>query len=263
MSTKRLAVNTTQKNKYAVPALDKALDVLEYLVDQESPKSQTEIAAALARSPNEIYRVLVNLEGRGYLVRDKVSGYYQSSLKIYNLSRRISPIDKLRQVALPHMEDLAVKIGQSCHLTMLYQSQTMVIVQARSQVPMSVNITEGALFPTLTTTSGRVLLAHSNAEVRKMILQRSEDFEKLSATSQSQLYSSLDKIKEHTYLIADNPFIEGVSDHAVLVGSAESKIIACLVINKFRMKNSAQKNENDILEQLIQTANKITRQLGC
>lgn len=251
------------KNKYAVPALDKALDVLEYIVDQESPKSQTEIALALARSPNEIYRILINLEGRGYLIRDTVSGHYRSSLKMYNLSRRVSPIDKLRQVALPHMEDLAVKIGQSCHLTMLYQSQTMVIVQARSQVAMSVNITEGALFPTLTTTSGRVLLAYSNPEVREMILQRSEGSEKLSASSKSKLHTDLQKINEEGHLIADNPFIEGVSDHAVLVGSPESKLIACLVINRLRMKNTLEKNENDILEQLMQTANKITQQLGC
>ena len=251
------------KNKYAVPALDKALDVLEYLVEQESPKSQTEIASALGRSANEIYRVLINLEARAYLVRDAVSGHYRSSLKMYNLSRRISPIDKLRQSALPHMEDLAVKIGQSCHLTMLYQSQTMVIVQARSQVPMSVNITEGALFPTLLTTSGKVLLANSNSEVRDMILQRSEGFDALSAKKKSELYSDMQSIGEQGYLIADNPFIEGVTDHVVLVGSAESKLIACLVISKLRMKNTVEKHESNIIQELLQTANKITQQLGC
>lgn len=251
------------KNKYAVPALDKALDVLEYLVEQELPKSQTEIALALGRSANEIYRVLINLETRGYLVRDPVSGHYRASLKMYNLSRRISPIDQLRQSALPHMEDLAVKIGQSCHLTMLYQSQTMVIVQARSQVPMSVNITEGALFPTLLTTSGKVLLANSNPEVRDMILQRSEGYESLSDQDKSLLISDMQTIREQGHLIADNPFIEGVSDLAVLVGSAESKLIACLVINRLRMKNIVEKNESNIIQELLQTANKITLQLGC
>lgn len=251
------------KNKYAVPALDKALDVLEYLVQQELPKSQTDIAAALGRGANEIYRVLINLESRGYLIRDAVSGHYRSSLKIYNLSRRISPIDQLRQCALPHMEDLAVNIGHSCHLTMLYQSQTMVVVQARSQVPMSVNITEGALFPTLSTTSGKVLLANSNPEVREMILQRSEGYELLTVNNKKSLFTELDAIREQGLLIADNPFIEGVTDHAVLVGSPDGKIISCLVVSKLRMKLTQQNNDANIIQQLKKSAEKITQQLGC
>jgi DNA-binding IclR family transcriptional regulator len=251
------------KNKYAVPALDKALDVLEYLVQQELPKSQTEIAAALGRGANEIYRVLINLESRGYLVRDGVSGHYRASLKMYNLSRRISPIDQLRQCALPHMEDLAVSIGHSCHLTMLYQSQTMVIVQARSQVPMSVNITEGALFPTLSTTSGKVLLANSNPQVRDMILQRSEGYEALTVNNKSALFTELEVIREQGLLIADNPFIEGVTDHAVLVGSADGNIIACLVVSKLRMKLAQQHNDANIIKQLQKSSENITQQLGC
>lgn len=251
------------KNKYAVPALDKALDVLEYLVQHEQAKSQTEIAAALGRGANEIYRVLINLESRGYLVRDAVSGHYRSSLKMYNLSRRISPVDQLRQCALPHMEDLAVSIGHSCHLTMLYQSQTMVVVQARSQVPMSVNITEGALFPTLATTSGKVLLANSNPDVREMILQRSEGYESLKVNSKKTLFTELELIREQGLLVADNPFIEGVTDHAVLIGSPDGKIIACLVVSKLRMKLAQQHNNAKIIEQLQSTAEKITQQLGC
>lgn len=257
------ATEQVSKNKYAVPALDKALDVLEYLVEQELPKSQTEIASALGRGANEIYRVLINLESRGYLVRDAVSGLYRASLKIYNLSRRISPIDQLRQCALPHMEDLAVSIGHSCHLTMLYQSQTMVIVQARSQVPMSVNITEGALFPTLSTTSGKVLLANSNSEVRDMILQRSEDYALLTTKAKSALTKELDNIREQKILIADNPVIEGVTDHAVLVGSAEGKIIACLVVSKLGMKMVQDGDEMDIIQDMHQTAENISQQLGC
>lgn len=256
-------MTTITKSKYSVPALDKALDILEYLVDQESPKSQTEIAAALGRSANEIYRVLINLEARAYLVRDAVSGHYRSSLKLYNLSRRISPIDKIRQSALPHMEDLAVRIGQSCHLTMLYQSQTMVIVQARSQVPMSINITEGALFPTLLTTSGKVLLANSNPDVRDMIVQRSEGVDFLSSEKKAILFHDIDKIRERGYLIADNPFIEGVTDHAVLVGSGASKIIACLVVSRLKMKHKNEINNSNIIEELSKTANNITQQLGC
>ncbi|MGJ8682071.1 IclR family transcriptional regulator [Paraglaciecola sp.] len=251
------------KNKYAVPALDKALDVLEYLVDQETAKSQTEIAQALNRGPNEIYRVLVNLEGRGYLVREPVSGHYRASLKMYNLSRRISPIDQLRQCAMPHMEDLAVSIGHSCHLTILYQSQTMVLVQARSQVPVSLNIAEGALFPTLQTNSGKVLLANSNQAVREMILERCEVYAEYTAPQKHQLELELDEIRKNGHLIANNPFIEGVSDHATIVGEPDGKVIACLVVPTLNTHLGQDNSQLDILQQLKNTGNKIASQLGC
>ncbi|MEG3768003.1 IclR family transcriptional regulator [Alteromonas sp. 14N.309.X.WAT.G.H12] len=251
------------KNKYAVPALDKALDVLEYLVDQELPKSQSEIATALGRNANEIYRVLVNLEARGYLVRDRVSGRYRASLKIYNLSRRISPIDQMRQCALPHMEDLAVTIGHSCHLTMLYQSQTMVIVQARSQVPISLNITEGAIFPTLDTTPGKVLLANSNAAVREMILQRSETYQTYDEGQKTQLLADLEGIRSQGICVAKSHFIEGVTDHAALVGQADGKIIACLVVSTLNTHLAHPQEKNDIICAVADTAKKIAQQLGC
>ena len=59
----------TTKAKYAAPALEKGFDIVEYLSAVSTPKSQAQIAQALNRSPNEIYRPLVVLESRGYLAR--------------------------------------------------------------------------------------------------------------------------------------------------------------------------------------------------
>ncbi|WP_026971436.1 IclR family transcriptional regulator [Aliagarivorans marinus] len=255
---------SSASKKYAVPALEKGLDVLEFLVTQELPRSQTEIAAALGRSPNEIYRVLVSLEGRGYLLRDELSGKYQATLKIYNLSRRISPIDKMRQCALPHMEDLAFSSGHSCHLCMLYQSQTMVIVHARSHGPVSISIAEGSLFSTTATTSGRVLLANSNPEVRDMILERDEHFTKLSKTGQKALLDQLSEIREQGYHTADSEFTEGVCDTAVLVGEPEGFIIASLAVSSLNTHiGGPTVDQQQMIELLTQTANKIASQLGC
>ncbi|WP_440906682.1 IclR family transcriptional regulator (plasmid) [Catenovulum sp. SX2] len=254
--------SSSKTNKYAVPALDKGLDILEYLVSQELPRSQAEIAQGVGRSANEIYRVLVGLEARGYLVRDELSGRYQLSLKLYNLSRSISPIDQLRQVALPQMEDLAVRIGQSCYLSMLYQSQTMVIIQARSQVPVSVNIAEGSLFPTMTTTSGKVLLANSNDEVRDMILQREKSFSKLTKSNQNNLFAELNTIRAQGYLLADNSITDGICDVAVLIGEPEGKVVAALAVSVLKNKTDQTSSMLDIKNELVITAGKIAKQLG-
>ena len=43
---------------YAVPALEKGLDLFEALAGQPEPRSQSDLARALGRSPSEIFRML-------------------------------------------------------------------------------------------------------------------------------------------------------------------------------------------------------------
>ena len=56
-------------DRYRAPALDKGLDILELLATTDEGLSQAEIAKALERSPNEIYRMLDRLVRRHYVVR--------------------------------------------------------------------------------------------------------------------------------------------------------------------------------------------------
>ena len=54
---------------YPVPALEKGLDLLEFLSAQRVPQSLNDLARGLGKSPSEIFRMLNCLERRGYIVR--------------------------------------------------------------------------------------------------------------------------------------------------------------------------------------------------
>jgi DNA-binding IclR family transcriptional regulator len=254
--------NEPSNSKYAVPAIDKAFEVLEYLSAIGKPLKQSEIAVGLNRNLNEIYRVLVALVHRGYLLRDEQSGRYRLSLKLYNLSHSISPVDQLRQCALPLMEDLAVEIGMSCHLSVLYQSKTMVLVQARSHSSVSLNITEGALFSTRKTISGKVLLANSNDAVRAMILERDEEYQTFSQAKQKAFIKKLNTIKNNGYLGADSEITKGVYDFSALVGQPEGKVVAALSMSALNTTFGNHVNDDYIKKRVIETALQIATQLG-
>src|SRR5690606_34312537 len=104
---------------------EKGLDILEFLAKQSTPQSQTEIAAGVNKTPNEIYRMLVNLELRGYVTRDPLSSKYGLSLKLYYLSHRHSVVEELRSAALLPMRKFANTYKESCHLSILYDNQVM------------------------------------------------------------------------------------------------------------------------------------------
>lgn len=252
-----------KSNKYAVPALDKGLDILEYLASKAVPLSQTEIAQGIERSANEIYRVLVGLESRGYLIRDDISGKYSVSLKLYSLSRKISPIDQLRQTAIPIMEDFSAQSGYAAHLSILYQSKVLVIVHARSHAPVSLSIAEGTLFPTVSTTSGRVLLANSNEAVKQLIYERDEGYLKMSIKDKAALEQQLQDILANGHCFRKSQLTDGVTDCAVIIGKPEGSVIAALAVSSLTSTLGDEETKSQLIQSLIETANKISEQVGC
>ena len=94
---------------YAVPALEKGLDLLEALAAQPEPRSQTDLARALGRSPSEIFRMLACLERRGYIVKEEASGRYRLTLRLYELAHTHTPVDQLLHAAvLAYASDYAL-----------------------------------------------------------------------------------------------------------------------------------------------------------
>ena len=60
-------------SKYRAPALDKSLDIIELLASTEEGLTQADIAKAISRSANEIFRMLDRLQRRGYIRRTEGS----------------------------------------------------------------------------------------------------------------------------------------------------------------------------------------------
>lgn len=83
----------TDQSQYKAPALEKGLDILELLSAQAVGLNQKEIAQALGRSVNEIFRMLVCLKNRGYITQTEGSDRFELSLKMFELSHQHSPLN--------------------------------------------------------------------------------------------------------------------------------------------------------------------------
>jgi uncharacterized membrane protein len=61
-----------RRSRYAAPALDKGLDILELLSSVSEALTHSEIASRLGRTLTEVFRMLVCLEQRGYISSETV-----------------------------------------------------------------------------------------------------------------------------------------------------------------------------------------------
>ena len=68
---------------YSAPALEKGLDILELLSEQEAGLTQSEIARGLGRSIGEIFRMLMVLRDRGFVSQDPRSDRCSKHAYVY------------------------------------------------------------------------------------------------------------------------------------------------------------------------------------
>ena len=160
-------------DRYRAPALDKGLDILELLSATEAGLSQAEIAKALDRSPNEIYRMLDRLVRRGYVVRTE-SERYALSLKLFALAHQHAPLRRLVAQATPIMRRFVQEAGQSCHLVVYERGRAVVVAQLDAPSYWGLAIRVGAHVGLIGTGSGHVLLAFQSAQEREFMLAEHE-----------------------------------------------------------------------------------------
>ncbi|MBK1875824.1 IclR family transcriptional regulator [Pelagicoccus mobilis] len=251
------------ENKYAAPALDKGLDILEYLSSIGSPQSQAEVADALGRTPAEIFRMLARLEYRGYIIRDPMSGKYHLSLKLYHLSHTHSPVESLRRASLPAMQDLANKSGHSVHLSVLDQGALLVVAQAKSPSPVSLSIAEGSRFPLSTTTSGMLLLANMGYLEREDFLSLDEAYLGWSKKRQKDYRQKLDTIQQSGHACADSEITQGVTDIAAPIGKEGGSLLASLAISTVSsIVGTKRLSTEELIKAAVETADRISEANG-
>src|SRR5215469_10778042 len=226
-----------RRTKYSVPALEKALDVLEYLSEQAVPLTQAQIARALDRQAGEIFRMLACLESRGYLRREPVTGAYSLTLKLFELSRTHSPYDVLLKAAQPLMRGLAEELRESCHLCVLHRDRVLVLAQEESPKSFRLSVEVGSLHAPLRTISGRLLLANMAAAEREEILARDPEWRREKPGLRAAFLKRLAAIRARGYERAEGERFVGGLDIGVLVGQPESSIKAALTILTLKEKN--------------------------
>ncbi|WP_298319488.1 IclR family transcriptional regulator [uncultured Aquimarina sp.] len=245
--------------KYNAPALNKGLDIIEYLSKEGIPQSQAEIAQGINRTPSEIYRMLVCLEERGYILRGVNAGKYRLSLKMYSLSHTHTPFDELKRVARYPMQELSEKTRQSCHLSIINNDQLLVISQIRSPNAVSLSIEEGTHFPLSMTTSGMTLLSMLSQENRETILSRDAHYKKWKKEQKEELYEAITTIEKTGYRYAMSKLTSGVTDIAMPIGLKDSELSAVLAISVFSSSLENELKIEDILNDLKNTQQEINK----
>ncbi|MFY0647620.1 IclR family transcriptional regulator [Sulfitobacter geojensis] len=243
-----------KKAKSAVPAVEKALDVLELLATAPGGMTMNEIVDALDRTMGEVYRVVIYLADRDYLVQSPDTGRYALTLRLFELSHRHDPTERLIHASLPLLERIAANTKQSCHLGVLNRSNVLVLASVHSPLPAGYAVRTGALFPVEMTSSGHVILAYSTVEVQDRYIARQPE------TQRSEILERLTRIRETGYENTPSTMIKGVQNLCVPVFDARG--VTAAITSGFIGQTEIAASADDTLHTLRRTALELSQTLG-
>lgn len=158
--------------RYSAPALDKGLDILELLAGSSVPMPMGRIAEQLGRSKGEIFRMLVALERRRYIVRDEASDGFLIGNRLFEMAMKTAPTRNLVATAMPHIAEVAHALDQSCHLAILTDTQIVVIARAEAPGELGFAVRLGYRRRIDHSTSGRVLATWSSPAEQQRLIER-------------------------------------------------------------------------------------------
>ena len=209
--------------EYRVEALAKGLRLLSLFSEQRPTWRVTDLAAEAGLPLPTVYRVVMTLTSEGYL--DHLpNGDYRPGVKVLTLGTAALRSLDLVEIATPNLQELAERTGETVNLAVLQSDRVLYLVRLRNADLVTANIQVGSTLPAVTTSIGKLLLAHLDEdELRERVTPQSFSAQHgpNAKVSLEELREELDTIREQGWAMQDEELAYGLRSVAgPLVGPA-------------------------------------------
>lgn len=184
--------------------LIRGLRVLEAIADRDEPVGVGELSRHVELPKSTVQRLLRTLQQEGWAeTSSEPVTRWQVTPRLLAIARRGAPSRSLRELALPHLNALGERSGETIHFTVPDGTDKMVLIERVDSIhPVRTFNPIGASTDFHTSASGKATLAAMPDEVVKSILER--DLEKVmpnSITDANQLLHQVLEARERGYAV--------------------------------------------------------------
>ena len=155
----------------SIQVIDRAAALLDAIARYQEPVSLKVLGAETGLHASTAHRILGSLVGNRFVERDP-AGRYRLGLRLLQLGVRLHSNIDLRAVALPVMEALRDKLGESVNLTLREGDVVVYIEKATPNRMMHVQQLVGSRAPLHVTAVGKLMLGAAGDEAIRGYAQR-------------------------------------------------------------------------------------------
>jgi IclR family transcriptional regulator, KDG regulon repressor len=158
------------EGKHTVRAVERALDVL-LCFTENTELGLTEISRQVSLNKSTVHRLLASLEGKGFLIRDRVSEKYRLGFRLWELSANLKRDDDPAILFLPEMEELRDQLGETISLYVRDGRERVRVQAVESKHTIRRVAPVGVRLPLSVGASSKVLVAFSPPDVQEFVLK--------------------------------------------------------------------------------------------
>lgn len=221
-----------------ISSIDRALDILILLYEEQRELGVTEIGTALGLYKSTVHRTLATLEKRGFVQQNPENGKYWLGMKIYAIGMAVGEKMPLKQLVQPFARKLSQKFNEVVNVSVLdttsgrFPRSVLIHKEDSANQVLRINPGIGSSSNCYCSAVGKSLLAFSTDEV--LDKAKEEDFSSYTSNTirnWEQLMNELQDIRTNGYAIDNEEQEIGLTCVAAPILDRKNTAIAAISLS--------------------------------
>jgi len=245
-----------------VQSLQRAIDILEAIGESKRGLSLKAIAGITGLPKSTVYRLLANLEQRGYVAVS--DGAYRLGLKLLMFSHKAEQDLEIRQLARPFMAQLNEATRESVHLGTLYNNRVLYIDTIESPQPVRLVARVGGTNAVHSTALGKALLiGHADEDIRAILTAIGmEKRTERTITRVEAFLAEMAEVRRRGVAFDDEESDIGCRCVGAPIQDHTGRVIAAISVSGPASRFTREIAENEVAEQLLAATRAVSATLG-
>lgn len=245
-----------------IQSVHNVADLLRLLAEDQTELGVMELSRASRMHKSTVSRLLSSMHAEGLVSKNPQSGKYSLGLQLIHLGMQALDRLDLRKISLPFLQRLADSTQETINLAVLDRRQAVNVESLLSPHPLKFAGQLGRRTPLHCTSTGRVLLAHLEPELRGELLDLPlPAFTSKTITDRLSLAQILESVYQQGYAVVIDEFEEGLTAIAAPLRDHRQEVVAAISITGPSFRLNAQRLEA-FRQPLRETAAGISSALG-
>lgn len=240
--------DSTKKAVKLVPAADKTIRIVEYMIKNASKQCGiSEIASALSYSKGTVHSILQTLILREWMAQDEFTGKYYITSYLARLGASAEKANRL----VSDFTLVANQMERACgELINLHVLKGITDANLIAKVPSTahsvrVDFPIGAMIPVVASSAGKCLIAQLDEEsVRRTFRLCNNRYTKSTVQSEDEFVAMIQKVAEDGYAVNNAEYEDDVYSVAAPIFSPQGTIVAAINIVVPVTRFSEEKKES-------------------
>jgi IclR family acetate operon transcriptional repressor len=250
------------KKQYSVPALEKAMAILDLLGSTTGTHTATEIHTTLGLPKASTFMILNVLE-RYQMVKRSTGNRYTIGLRAYELGTRYLASLDIVEVARPHLEALVERTRLTAHLGVLQGKHLIYADKAESGGMIRFSTFTGMRADIHTSSLGKAIAAHMPKADLRALLGGTElgAYTPNTITSFTALLAELERIRARGYAVENEEGELGVRCVGAPIWDDTGRVVAAISVTGVLSQIPHERIE-PLGAEVMAAANAVSRELG-